>query len=342
MTINPKMWHDRHFVPMSDQGKLLWCYLLTGNNDGVPGLLRGGPGTYSDAMRWPQDVTSGALDELIRATFVEYDLEVQLLRVPGRPSHVPCTNANVLKAWFRRWKDVPESPLKYRQIGSIRKAVEDRKWFQSGWDETFGTIKIPEPSKQVPLFLLTAAPVLPVEEPGSASSENGMLNPSGNPSVNPSGNDSERVCGTNTTSTYTSTSSHTSTSTSTDPDATAEERPRVADPIERGMIASELWRLQEDLRAELAPGVLPREHPASQDLRPITEALEIYTREELENSLRVNAATAANKPEKMEYFNGYSNWHPNSLRRTVGQVVPTSAGRHAVQGRTKFKGGSAL
>ena len=336
MSINPKMWHDRHYVPMSDQAKLLWCYLLTGNNDGVPGLLRGGPGTYSDAMRWPQDVTSGALDELLRAVFVEYDLEALLLRIPGRPSHVPCTNANVLKAWFRRWKDVPESPLKYQHIGSIREAVEDRKWFEDAWDETFGTIKIPEPSKQVPLFLL-AAPR------GSTLSENDTLNPSGNPLVNPSGNDSERVCETNTTSTSTSTSSSTSSSTSTDPeDGRGEERPRVADPIERGMIASELWRLQEELRAELAPGVLPREHPTSQDLRPITEALEIYTREELENSLRVNAATAANKPEKMEYFNGYSNWHPNSLRRTVGQVVPTSAGRHAVQGRTKFKRGSAL
>ena len=324
MNISPKMWHDRHFVGLSTEAKLLWCYLLTGNNDGVPGLLRGGLGAYADVMRWDGDAAAGALDELLRAAFIEFDLESQLLRVPGAPSYSPCTNANVLKGWFRRWKDVPESPLKYRHIESIRKALAHRDWFTDAWEATFGGIKVPEHSRQVPLFLLGPAP-------GSDSSENETLN--GYP--NPFTNGSERVCETNITATTTDTTTSTTTLTQ------LEERPRVASAIERGMIASELWRLQEELRSELAPNVVSRD-PTSQDLRPITQALERYTREELENSLRVNAATASNKPEKMQYFNGYNNWHPESLRRTVGQVMPTSSGRHAVRGRKKFKGGSAL
>jgi hypothetical protein len=319
------MWGDRHLVALPDQARLLWCYLLTGNNEGVPGLWRGGVGTYSDAMRWDHDAVMGALDALIRATFIEYDMEAQLLRVPGAPKYRPCTNANVLKGWYRRWLDVTESPLKYTHILSIRNAVKERPWFKEGWEITFGQVKAPTASKQVPLFLVS-------NPERSAQTEISGLESSERPLERPS----ER----NLISTTISTETDTDTNTNTD--TPAREKPRVANAIERGMIAGELWRLQEELRAELAPGVKPRENPTGQDLRPITEALEIYTREELENALRVNAATAANKPEKMEYFNGYSNWHPNSLRRTVGQVVPTGSGRIAVRGRKKFKGGRVI
>ena len=322
MIINPKMWSNRHFVGLALESRLLWCFLLTGNNDGVPGLLRGGPGTYSDAMRWDPDTTKVALDELLRKTFIEYDPGAQLLRVPKAPKYSPCTNANVLKAWFRRWKEVPESPLKYLHIESIRELGDGKAWWPRAWEDTFGQIKVPSPSKQMPLFLVS--PVV-----GSADNKNEELKDSERVSERVP----ERVPETNTTYTYTSTSI---------PTSTEPERPKVVDAIERGMIASELWRLQESLRGELAPNVKPREHPTGQDLKPIVEALEIYDREELENSLRVNAAQASNKPEKMEYFNGYSNWHPNSLRRTVGQIVPTSSGRIAVRGRKKFKGGTVI
>jgi hypothetical protein len=325
MSINPKMWDDKHFVALpTDQAKLLWCYLLTGNNDGVPGLIRGGPGTFADAMRWDRAVTVAALDELLKATFIEYDLEARLLRVPGAPKYRGCGNANVLKGWLRRWREVPESPLKYSHVESIRAAAEGKKFYETGWAETFGPIKLPEPSKQVPLFLLGPAP-------RSETNESEPLNGYPNGSLNGSGMGSE----TNITATYSGTETETYSET------VERERPRVADPIERGMIASELWRLQEELRGELAPNVTPRE-PTRQDLQPIMEALERYTRADLENSLRVNAATAANKPEKAQYFNGYNNWHPESLRRTVGQVVPTSSGRQSVRGRKSFKGGSAL
>lgn len=146
------MWGDRHFVAQSDQAKLLWCYLLTGNNDGVPGLLKGGAGAYSDAMRWSRDKAAAALDELVKSQFIEFDPAAQLLRVPNLPSYRPCSNANVLKGWYRRWKDVVESPLKYSHIESIRSAIADKKWFTDGWSETFGQIRIQEHTRQVPLF----------------------------------------------------------------------------------------------------------------------------------------------------------------------------------------------
>jgi hypothetical protein len=111
--------------------------------------------------------------------------------------------------------------------------------------------------------------------------------------------------------------------------------------MERHMRATELWRLQEELRSELAPDVRPRQS-TPHDLKPIMEALERYEPEELENALRVNAATASQDPSKLQYFNGYSNWHPNSLVRTVGQIIPAGTGRQSIRGRKKFRGGSAI
>lgn len=152
MSINPKMWDDKHFVPFSDQAKLLWCHLLTGYSGGVPGLIQGGVGHYAEAMRWDIDKAGLAIRELSQAKFIEYDSAARLLRVPGRPKYAPCTNNNVVKGWLRRWRDLPDSPLKYRHVESVRDAICDRKWFHSSWDETFGQIKIPESSRQVPLF----------------------------------------------------------------------------------------------------------------------------------------------------------------------------------------------
>jgi hypothetical protein len=276
-------------------------------------------------MRWAGDKTLYALDELVRTSFIEYDMEAQLLRVPGAPHYRPCTNANILKGWFRMWKDVTESPLKYSQIESIRDALNHRSWFKEGWNDTFGQVKAPSHSRQVPLFLI-AAP----DESNQTEFSNLDANRKGLPIPLP-----KELVGSVTVTVPV-------TDIDTVPVTEGHERPRVADPIERGMIASELWRFQESLRCELAPNVTPRDHPTGHDLRLIVEALELYSREELENSLRVNAATAANNPEKLQYFNGFNNWHPNSLKRTVGQVLPTSSGRIAVRGRKKFKGGSVL
>ena len=152
MSINPKMWDDEHYLLLSDQAKLLWCHLLTGYSGGIPGLIQGGVATFADAMRYERAVAESCLAELAVVTFIEYDRSKRLLRIPSGPKYKKPGNANVLKGWLRRWKDLPESALKYRHLDSMRDAGDDRKWFAAAWSETFGEIKIPEHSRQVPLF----------------------------------------------------------------------------------------------------------------------------------------------------------------------------------------------
>lgn len=173
------MWDDDRFVAMSDQAKLLWLYLITGFTGGVPGLIVGGIGSYSDAMRWDGPTTEKAIAELMSHSFVEYDRAKRLMRVPGGPKYAICTNQNVVKGWLRRWSDFPESPLKYRHIDSIREALISRAWFEASWAETFGMIKIPESSRQIPLFHYEAVSTITTNQPLSKES-----NDSGNIDTN--------------------------------------------------------------------------------------------------------------------------------------------------------------
>ena len=79
MSINPKMWDDPEFIPMTDQAKLLWCHLLTAYSGGVPGLIQGGVATFAEAMRYTTEVAKSSLCQLVEAGFIEYDVSRRLL-----------------------------------------------------------------------------------------------------------------------------------------------------------------------------------------------------------------------------------------------------------------------
>lgn len=228
MSVNPKIWDNRKFVSLSDRGRLLFLHLITGYNGGVPGLIVGGATAYGEALRCSTEDAQMALSELVKSTLVEFDPESRLLRVPGRPKYVPCTNGNVVKGWLRRWRDLPESPLKYRHIESIRAALVKRKWFASCWEETFGTISIPENSRQVPLFHFEAR-----ETPGRENSEM-ETNRIPFPDVDSMSN-------------LTTPATTTTTTTTTDTATTTERRDLDA----YRAVADSIWQDQEDLTAEL-------------------------------------------------------------------------------------------
>lgn len=385
-----KMWDDEEFLELSTEGKLLWCFFLTGplGPTGCPGLVKAGPSSLSESLRWNLEEVTRALEELRQRGMIEYDVSKLLLRIPNQPRYIFPRSNKVLLGWFRKWEKLPKSPLKYNHIQSMLSAWEPKRysWFLRTWQATFGTIEASSDYRQVPLFVMTqeqespsvgqANDLLnidiksdlsktsrPVDESRFSSGGEDLTGTDNNIDINTDNNidinpdlsfikggvgNTGKSDGSSVLEASSESEAHSQLSaeaecrTTSEGDSEDAVRPRMLDPIERGMRAGELWRLQEELRCELAPDARPRMEPTPHDLRPIREALEIYTMEELENSLRVDAACASQDPAKLEYFNGYSNWHVKHLRRSVGQVMPTSTGYHRVTGRKKFKGGSAL
>jgi hypothetical protein len=99
---------------------------------------------------------------------VELDARRRVLRVPNAPRYNPPANPNVLRGWWNQWREVPESPLKYRHIESLRAAVNfaDPK-LAAVWAETFGTVTEPSANRSATVSPAVNGPVpepLPTQE----------------------------------------------------------------------------------------------------------------------------------------------------------------------------------
>lgn len=164
--VNPRMWDDDRVIPLSPVAKLVWCYCLTSAQD-VPGLLRGGTMSIAEGLRLETSVAQEALHELASTGLVEYDNHHRLLRIPSSPKHNTPSNPNVLLGWWRKWQQLPGSPLKHRHVAALRDVldrltavkegdgpVEARKraTWKATWDVSFGTLPVHEETVQGNLF----------------------------------------------------------------------------------------------------------------------------------------------------------------------------------------------
>lgn len=306
MSITPSMWHGRDFQSLSWRGQVLWCYLLTTRVE-VPGLLCSNVHTLAGMLRtennhWPVVEVAQALDEHRRRAWIEIDPDYDMIRIPAGPKYRPPGNPNVLKGWFRRWKELPPSPLKFAHIEQLFDALPKNqstpKFFEV-WRTTFATIKpferLSTPGKafdQGELFETTKKSENFVKPSPSAfeSTRSGSVSGTG------SGTEGAMLS-------------------KAFPDATRK-------------ICEEVWALQEDLRAKI-PGLRGRA-AVDDDLRQISAILEAgHSRADCEHVLRVYAAQAAADPKSARYFNGTTNWRPEVFRRALGMPIVSATARPA-------------
>lgn len=172
MSLEPQFWDDEKVAALSDAGRTLFAYLVTcADSYLLPGLIIGGVGSLSEALRRSYTHTNKALAELMMAELAEVDSQKRLIRIPNAPRYKPPGNGNVIKGWFRTWKRLPESPLKYRHVNSLDEVVKSRSMDHlKAWEATFATIpawsetvpvSIPKPDREVvnrldPLPLLSS------------------------------------------------------------------------------------------------------------------------------------------------------------------------------------------
>ena len=139
------------FYERSMGARNLWLALYASpqSKKGIPGLFHGGIGALSEASRMGAGPALEALQELVEAGLVEHDERCRVIRMTMLPDKLEKpSNGKVLKMFFNRWKDFPDSNLKYRHIATIHWLCEEmmanpkRPEHQATWDETFGTIPV--------------------------------------------------------------------------------------------------------------------------------------------------------------------------------------------------------
>ena len=145
--INASMWSDDKFVMLTESAQRLWCFLLTGphTNGWVPGLFVAGIGSVAEGarvrgQRMDESAAAVTFKELLDFRMVEHDPQRMLIRIPHAPRWSPPGNPNVLKGWWRRWRDLPECVLKYRHVGSLREGFQKANRSKpDAWDSVWAT-----------------------------------------------------------------------------------------------------------------------------------------------------------------------------------------------------------
>jgi hypothetical protein len=333
--IDPAIWDDDDFLDLQDDTKLLWLYLLTGPeaSASVPGLILASAETFAAALRTGTIDTNRSLDALKAKGWIRIDSRRRLIQVPKAPRWKRPGNTKILTGWHRRWKSLPKSHLKFEHLSSMLKEWETTKSEKilSALRDTFGK-ELEDYSKVGGESAIESTIESTIESAFSESALQSAFNFKPNETNNYSDKESAFESG------YIS--SQYQRSVISDQSQRSDPPPKPPPGPGKPELVNRLWELQEDLRLELGSGVRRSLSPSGEVV--IARALEIFSFEELENALRVDAARAAQDPSKLEYFNGMSNWHPQHLERVVGQVLPVSTGYHRTNGRVQFKKGNIL
>jgi hypothetical protein len=114
-----RVWDDETFrewgPPPEPNPQFLWLYLLSTPSAGsIPGVYRLSIPEVAERFGWTVEGTSACMDEIIKTGRAEFDRSARLLFLPnGLRSNTP-KNGNMVKAWRRQWRELPECDLKIR------------------------------------------------------------------------------------------------------------------------------------------------------------------------------------------------------------------------------------
>lgn len=110
--IDIRIWNDRKFLSLSDDGRILWMFLLTAPTTlPVPGVIIGGEATIAEYLSWTPERVRKVFGELF-AKQLSVRVEGRLVWLPNALKYQTPRNQNMVKGWSETWDDIPECTLK--------------------------------------------------------------------------------------------------------------------------------------------------------------------------------------------------------------------------------------
>lgn len=356
----PSHWDDDDFLACSDGARVTYHYLLTGRyaEATAPGLLSipGGVCALAEPLRKTPLEIAAHVAELTRRGLIQVDR--CLVRIMKAPWYKVPQNPKTVVGWYRRWRALPESPLKYEHLMTMRLALVEYRVNErtlAAWDEEFG----PELRRAQPAQVAAAITAIEADDllviPGSVERSRDLFeqieNKSSIDQEQMSSSSSQIPGSDDTVSTvggYRSTRTTTTTIRDQGSGIREGEREREgarsrfasgtqvgADPPAPSPVVQQLFDEQEHRRKQLGLGA------ADRDYRRIEAALSRYSPEQLLHALAVFHADAIRDRTKARYFNGVTNWSFTALAHTVGRPVDPGA-RPALDATERYAGGEVL
>lgn len=114
--VSVRIWNDAKFASLSDDGKLVFFFLLTHPHMTPLGAMRATQEGIAAELGWhPERLREAFREGLTKGLFVA-DEKARCIALPRFIAHNPPESPNVVKAWVKCLDDIPECDLKTQVI----------------------------------------------------------------------------------------------------------------------------------------------------------------------------------------------------------------------------------
>ena len=110
--VDQRVWSDRRFLALSDDGRLLWLFLLTcPSSTPIPGVILGGDAALAEQLGWAVERFREGFRDLLSNGF-KVAREGRIVWLRNGLKYQPPAGPNAVKCWAGSWDDIPEGALK--------------------------------------------------------------------------------------------------------------------------------------------------------------------------------------------------------------------------------------
>ena len=135
--VDPRIWNDAKFRDLSDNGKLVFFFLLTHPNMTSLGAMRHTIPGLAAELGWDVEVFGKAFAEPFRKGLVKHDEKAAFVWLPNFIKYNPPENPNVVKSWDAALDLLPECDMLNELLQHVKEFLKElpegfRKPFRKG------------------------------------------------------------------------------------------------------------------------------------------------------------------------------------------------------------------
>lgn len=134
--VDPRIWNDAKFRDLSDQGMLVFLFILTHPHMTSLGAMRASIPGMAAELGWSTEAFAKAFTEGWKAGLIEHDKKASYTGLPNFLRYNGPESPNVIKSWQKSWDMLPECELKTllpQRLKGFMKGLT--KGFREAWSE---------------------------------------------------------------------------------------------------------------------------------------------------------------------------------------------------------------
>ena len=122
--IDVRMWNDRKFRELSDNGKLAFILLLTHPDTTQIGTIRTRVSNLADELGWQRDAMSHAIQEVTLNGMIDVDEKAGLMVINNFLKYNAPSSPNAFKSWWELIDLMPECDLLDKHVARLKTFVD--------------------------------------------------------------------------------------------------------------------------------------------------------------------------------------------------------------------------